>query len=394
MDVAKGKSMACLVSDEGEILMGPKEFSHHTKGLEELFLAAESISGDYAVIMEATGIYHKPPEGFFKSKGKDVIVANPLLTSMARATLRKTKTDKTDSEMLAASYFNRMYSDSASPDALQSQSRLIELLTEQRSKLKVLIRERCHICFPSLEESLDSDAFFRAGTMRLLASCPHPAKVRRRRAETIASLLAGGKEEAYRCMRLAERILGAARSDFAPSVGEDSLVCHALSFLATDYARLEDDIERESAVLEQRAREKFPFDVWRTFPGIGERLAAYLTVELGDLTRFENEKKLTAYCGLDPTIVQSGRTIDYHGPISKRGNSHARLHLFQAVLSILRSDGCLGEESDITAYYRKKRAEGKHHYEAVTACSTKLLRKMYFRSKDSKRDQAAAPAAL
>ena len=47
-----------------------------------------------------------------------------------------------------------------------------------------------------------------------------------------------------------------------------------------------------------------------------------------DISRFSLLKKLIASCRLDPIIVQSDRSIDYHGPISKRGNSLARKHLF------------------------------------------------------------------
>ena len=53
-----------------------------------------------------------------------------------------------------------------------------------------------------------------------------------------------------------------------------------------------------------------------------------IIAELGDINRFENIKQLNAFCGLDPTIVQSGKSINYNGPISKRGNRNARKILF------------------------------------------------------------------
>lgn len=60
------------------------------------------------------------------------------------------------------------------------------------------------------------------------------------------------------------------------------------------------------------------FHVCMSFYGISYLSAAYLTAELKDISRFSSPKKLIASCGLDPTIVQSGKSIDYHGPISKR----------------------------------------------------------------------------
>jgi len=35
------------------------------------------------------------------------------------------------------------------------------------------------------------------------------------------------------------------------------------------------------------------------------------------------------------------------------------------------------KENDVLVYYRKKRNDGKHHYVAVIACTTKLLRKIF-----------------
>ena len=98
--------------------------------------------------------------------------------------------------------------------------------------------------------------------------------------------------------------------------------------------------------------------------------------ELGNINRFNNIKELTAYCGLDPSIKQSGRSIDVHGPISKSGNKYLRKILFVSCLNIVRLSPKCHVQNDIEIYYRKKRNEGKHHYAAIIACTTKLLRKI------------------
>ena len=53
--------------------------------------------------------------------------------------------------------------------------------------------------------------------------------------------------------------------------------------------------------------------------GIGDLSASLIVAELKDITRFNNIKQINASCGLDPTIVQSGKSINYHGPISNVG---------------------------------------------------------------------------
>ena len=105
LDVAKGKSMACMTSKDGEIILKPKEYEHRESALEELYRLSEAISPDYVVFMETTGVYHLQPERFFKEKGKQVIVANALLVSLSKSTLRKTKTDKKDCYRLAKLFF-------------------------------------------------------------------------------------------------------------------------------------------------------------------------------------------------------------------------------------------------------------------------------------------------
>lgn len=87
-------------------------------------------------------------------------------------------------------------------------------------------------------------------------------------------------------------------------------------------------------------------------------------------------KELTAYCGLNPSIKQSGKSVDIHGPISKVGNKYIRKNLYIACSSIITIVDRTKEENDIEIYYRKKRNEGKHHYASIIACTTKLLRKI------------------
>ncbi len=91
--------------------------------------------------------------------------------------------------------------------------------------------------------------------------------------------------------------------------------------------------------------------------------------ELVDINRFNNIKEITAYCGLNPSIKQSGKSIDIHGSISKFGNKYMRKLLFINCLNIVRLSSKCHIENDIEIYYRKKRNEGKHHYAAIIACT-------------------------
>ena len=51
--------------------------------------------------------------------------------------------------------------------------------------------------------------------------------------------------------------------------------------------------------------------------------------------------------------------------------------LYISVSNIIRLTAISKQENDIELYYRKKRNEGKHHYVATIACTTKLLRQIF-----------------
>ena len=44
----------------------------------------------------------------------------------------------------------------------------------------------------------------------------------------------------------------------------------------------------------------------RSIPGIGEKIAATIISEIGEIERFNHPKKLVAFAGLDPSAFESG----------------------------------------------------------------------------------------
>ncbi|MFV0274814.1 MAG: transposase [Bacilli bacterium] len=67
------------------------------------------------------------------------------------------------------------------------------------------------------------------------------------------------------------------------------------------------------------ARQSLLFPIINSIYGIGELSTYFILAELKDVTRFNNVKQLNAYCGLG-----LGKSINYHGHISKSGNKYAR----------------------------------------------------------------------
>jgi len=104
-----------------------------------------------------------------------------------------------------------------------------------------------------------------------------------------------------------------------------------------------------------------------TIPGIGMWTAQVLSLELGDLSRFHDDRALVAWCGLDPHDDRSGDGIIRRG-ISHRGNAQVRRALFMPALTAARHLPALA------ALDQRLRATGKRPLVVAVACMHKLLR--------------------
>ena len=102
-----------------------------------------------------------------------------------------------------------------------------------------------------------------------------------------------------------------------------------------------------------------------TVPGVNVIVAATFMAAVGDIRRFGDRRKLTAYLGLDPRVRQSGAGPANHGHISKQGSGSARHALVEACWSTVRQPG------PIAAFYARVKAKRGHSI-AIVASARKL----------------------
>jgi transposase len=96
--------------------------------------------------------------------------------------------------------------------------------------------------------------------------------------------------------------------------------------------------------------------VYRSVPGIGAVVARTLATELGDRTRFANERALCSDTGLTPSEYASGSAVR-RGHMSRQGSSRVRHLLIETAWRALPRDKVLQEIFDrIAATRGKKRA--------------------------------------
>lgn len=391
IDVANGKSEVLLITEYGEVLIEPYEVKHC---LSEFNLLKEKIDNfnlnDLTIFMESTSTYHLPIQRFFTKNNYNVQVINPILGKNNTRNLRKTKTDIEDCYNLADLFFkntvkihtknmNDIYSSMI--ELSRQEKHLTESLVRSKNRFKQIVAN----AFPEYIKCFTANDIFGKTSLNFIKEFPHADIIKEKRIDALANNLYKSSKNGCsynKCLSKAKKIKELANNSY-PGIDVDSYevnnLINIVDVISYNGSKL-NDVKQNIVKL---ARQTPYFNIINSIYGIGETSTAQIIAELGDINRFENIKQLNAFCGLDPTIIQSGKSINYHGPISKRGNRNARKILFITCCSIIRASVLHNMDNEILLYYRKKQAENKHFKECIIACSTKLLRTIFAMCKNN-----------
>ncbi|MNW32995.1 Transposase IS116/IS110/IS902 family protein [compost metagenome] len=124
-----------------------------------------------------------------------------------------------------------------------------------------------------------------------------------------------------------------------------SMVQLLLEFI-NQLSRLEKQMDEIAVALPEVALVK-------SIPRIGDKLAAAIVAEIGDVKQFQDAKQLVAFVGLDPSIFSSGKFTATSSRITKRGSKRLRRSIYLAVQCGLRRS----INSKIRGYFDKKRGQ-------------------------------------
>ena len=391
IDVANGKSDVLLITEYGEVLIEPHEVKHCLNEFNQLKEKIDEFKlDDLTIFMESTSTYHLPIQRFFTNNNFKVQVINPILGKNNTRNLRKTKTDIEDCYNLADLFFKNTVK-IHTKDMNDIYSSMIELSRQEKHLTESLVRSKNRFkqiianAFPEYIKCFTASDIFGKTSLNFIKKFPHADIIKEKRIDALANNLYKSCKNGCsynQCLNKARKIKELANNSY-PGIGVHSCevnnlinIVEIISYSDTKLTEVKKDIIKF-------AKQTPYFNIINSIYGIGETSTAQIIAELGDINRFDNIKQLNAFCGLDPTIVQSGKSINYHGPISKRGNRNARKILFITCCSIIRSSVLHNKENEILLYYRKKQAENKHFKECIIACSTKLLRTIFAMCKNN-----------
>ena len=368
IDIAKVNHVASLIAKDGSILVKAIKFTNSNEGLQKLI---DSISDyDQSQIycaMEATGIYWLSLFSALTDKGFNVSVFNPYQIKSFRGayTNRKQKNDVIDSILIANFLsFNGIEHASLPNDdllALKNLTRYRRNLVDNISKAKTQVTGILDKVFPEYSD-LFSDIFCEA-SKQILLNCPTPNEVINFNTRKLANLLKKASR-GYHSTNKVREVKNLAKNSFGIKFTGDACsfeikqLVNQIIFLENQVNELEVKIKDIYSKLDNHLQ---------SIPGIGEVTAPIILAEIGDINNFSSPSKLTAFAGIDPSENQSGNKKSSNEKTSKRGSPYLRHALFTIAMVASNNDPVMHD------YYIKKRAEGKHHYVALTGIERKLL---------------------
>lgn len=368
IDIAKVNHVASLISEDGSILVKAIKFTNSIEGLQKLL---DSISNfDKSQIycaMEATGTYWLSLFSALTDKGFNVSVFNPYQIKSFRGAYnnRKQKNDVIDSILIANFLsFNGTEQTSLPNDdllALKNLTRYRSNLVDNICKAKTQVTGILDKVFPEYSD-LFSDTFSEA-SKQILLNCPTPNEVVNFNTRKLANLLKKASRGHHSTDKVRE-VKSLAKNSFGIKFTGD-----ACSFEIKQLVNQIIFLENQAHELEVKIKDIYSKldNHLQSIPGIGKVTAPTILAEIGDINNFSSPSKLTAFAGLDPSENQSGNKKSSNEKTSKRGSPYLRHALCTAAMVAANNDPIMHD------YYIKKRAEGKHHYVALTGVERKLL---------------------
>lgn len=379
IDIAKNKHECCIIDTNGETVVSPFSIHNDIKGFNYLVQVIKSCTNDYGINITAenikigvedTGPYGENLLRFLYEKALPTYTANSLYVNQYKrvTTLRKAKTDKLDTLIIASalrngSGFKRYAKIDYRLSELKNLTRYRYRIIRQQSKLKIQVRRLITLLFPELEKYF---CRIHIGTVyALLERYPGSEQIARARLGTLTETLRAPSRGQYG----RDKVI-ALKDAAKHSIGLHSkFTSYELQETIRQIKQLDNLLVRIDNHIGDIMRDLNP--VITTVPGIGKVLAASITAEIGDYSRFPNADKLLAFAGLAPTTYQSGGFTATQSRIEKRGSKYLRSHLFTAAHTVRQFN------PEYNLYYKKKRAEGKHDHVALIHTAKRLVRLFY-----------------
>lgn len=141
-----------------------------------------------------------------------------------------------------------------------------------------------------------------------------------------------------------------------------------IDYLDKQIEQAQDNIRRH---IQQHPPLKSQSDLLTSIPGIGFQTSAQILAQLGDLARFDDVRQIVAMVGLDPTLRQSGSSMNYTVGIARMGHASLRAALYMPAIVAVRCNPILKIFAERMVSY------GLKPLQVIVAVMRKLLHLAY-----------------
>ena len=369
IDIGKGKHAATALSPQGEVIAQLASFPNTRHGVDQLeqeALCKAGGPGKVLVGMEATGHYWMCQYHELTRRGYACVVFNPLQTNArSKARIRKTRNDKIDSKTIARLVLAGEAKATRVPDVKITELRLLarhrHRLLQAAGNMERYAHTLVDRLFPEYAGIFCRP--FLPSARKLIRQIGIAPDKLVRNAEQVRELLriAGRKKITDEKI---EQLLEAAQETIGMRQAEDVIEGQLRSIF--DYL---DTVRQQVADIERQLDERVQaLDSPLFSLGITAPLVAAIHAESDPISDFATPEEYVAYTGLDPSRHDSGDTIHWQGKISKRGSPLLRCTLYLAAFVVCR------RHDYFARIYRKHRAKGKKHTNALVIVARRLAR--------------------
>lgn len=230
------------------------------------------------------------------------------------------------------------------------------------------IRELLLEVFPGLEAILN---LTRDNALLAVTKVATPKAARRLGEARLARWLKS--RGARKAEELARRVVEAAEAQRyeLPAAG---LKAELVAEIASEVLRTKGRLAALHERLEELVSASPKAEIVRSMPGMGTIFAAEFVAEVDDIGRFASSDALAAAAGMAPVLRESGSSS--HLRRARRGNGVLKRALYRSAFS------ASAHHNPSREFYRRKRAQGKTHHQAVIALARRRVNVLWAMLRD------------
>ena len=394
IDVSKGKSTIAIINELGEMIEKPKDYRHQKEDLDNLINTLNKLDrNNLKIVMESTGVYHRPVLYYLRSKGFFVSSINPLKMKkyLNNLNYRGVKTDKVDSLSIAQYGIDNWYhlknEDEANDDIydeLRRLSRQYLTLVKEKAALTQNLDHLIDQVAPGIN-TLFTGYSYQYHTNHLadfLETFWHYdliTKLSYKQFEKKFKSWANKKEYHSRDNK-PDKVYKLALNSI-PIIPADETTKFMVLSLIRSLRSLSDELTEMLTRMDDLAKGLKEYETVKAMPCVGDTLRPLLIAEIGNINRFHSADALIAYAGIDVSPYQSGQYECKARHITRKGSSELRKIAYQIVTMIYMLKPSY--DTAVLDFIIKKKSEGKPHKVSLVAGMNKLLRIYYARVKEA-----------